>query len=629
MIKSKIVLLSALVSCALISGCKEENKTNVSIEFMHSSVEQERQAVISKLIARFEKENPGITVKQVPVEEDAYNTKVIILSRSGSLPEVIETSHDYAKVMDKEQLIDRKAVATVISNVGEGAFYDGVLRIVRTEDGSAWTGVPVSAWIGGIWYRKDVLAKAGLEEPKNWQQLLDVAQKLNDPANKKYGIALPTAESVLTEQSFSQFALSNQANVFNAEGKITLDTPEMMQALTYYRDLAANTMPGSNDIMEVKDAFMNGTAPMAIYSTYILPAVIKEGDPKNVGFVVPTEKNSAVYGMLTSLTITAGQKTEETEAAEKFVTFMEQADNIADWVMMSPGAALPVNKAVVTTATWKDNDVIKALGELPNQLIGELPNIQVFGAVGDKNFTRMGDVTGSGVVSSMVHNVTVGKADLSTTLQASQKKLDELIEQSVALVGVPVPLMNRLFSGRSDMPFALLLLAPSLLLLGGLVAWPMVSNIEISFLRLPLNPNIESTFVGVSNYVRILSDPGFWHSLWMTVWYTALVVAGSTVLRLAVAMFFNREFRLRKTARSLVILSYVTPSISLVFAWKYMFNNGYGIVNYLGVDLLHLYEQAPLWFDNPGSSFVLVVLFIIIFAVILLTRKRVNLNGNK
>lgn len=142
-----------------------------------------------------------------------------------------------------------------------------------------------------------------------------------------------------------------------------------------------------------------------------------------------TEKNSAVYGMLTSLTITAGQKTEETEAAEKFVTFMEQADNIADWVMMSPGAALPVNKAVVTTATWKDNDVIKALGELPNQLIGELPNIQVFGAVGDKNFTRMGDVTGSGVVSSMVHNVTVGKADLPGTLQASQKKLDELIEQ--------------------------------------------------------------------------------------------------------------------------------------------------------------------------------------------------------
>lgn len=170
--------------------------------------------------------------------------------------------------------------------------------------------------------------------------------------------------------------------------------------------------------------------------------------------------------------------------------------------------------------------------------------------------------------------------------------------------------MKTLFSGRSDMPFAMLLLAPSLILLGARGS-PMISNIEISFLRLPLNPRISAVFVGLDNYIRILGDAAFWHSLWMTFWYTALVVIGSTVLGLAVAIFFNREFRLRKTARSLVILSYVTPSISLVFARKYMFNNGYGIVNYLGVDLLHLYDQAPLWFDNPNSSFVLVVLFAI------------------
>lgn len=171
--------------------------------------------------------------------------------------------------------------------------------------------------------------------------------------------------------------------------------------------------------------------------------------------------------------------------------------------------------------------------------------------------------------------------------------------------------MKTWFSGRSDMPFAMMLLAPSLLLLGGLVAWPMLSNIEISFLRLPLNPNISSRFIGLENYIGILSDSEFWHSLWTTFWYTALVVLGSTGLGLGVALFFNREFRLRKTARSLVILSYVTPSISLVFAWKYMFNSGYGIVNYLGVDVLQMFSDAPLWFDNPSSSFFLVVLFAI------------------
>ncbi|MEX7695815.1 carbohydrate ABC transporter substrate-binding protein, partial [Enterobacter hormaechei] len=40
-----------------------------------------------------------------------------------------------------------------------------------------------------------------------------------------------------------------------------------------------------------------------------------------------------------------------------------------------------------------------------------------------------GDVTGSGIISSMVHNVTVGQKDLSATLSNSQKKLTDLISQ--------------------------------------------------------------------------------------------------------------------------------------------------------------------------------------------------------
>ena len=428
MFNNKRVLLSALVACTLISGCKEEDKTT-TIEFMHSSVEQERQAVINQLIARFEKENPDIKIKPVPVEEDAYNTKVTTLARSGALPEVIEISHDYAKVMDKEQLIDREAIQQVIAGVGEERFYDGVLRIVRTEDGKAWTGVPMSSWLQGIWYSKSALAKAGLDEPNTWTSLLNAASALANPAQKKYGIALPTAESVMTEQVFSQFALSDGANVFNAQGDITLDTPEMREALEHYQKLAALSMPGSNDVMEIKDAFMNGAAPMAIYSTYILPAVYKDGDPQDLGFIVPTQKSSAVYGMVTSLTITAGQSEKETQAAEKFITFMEQGPNAAQWVLMSPGAALPVNKGVVEEPAYKENPVIQAFSALTSELIAQYPNVQVFGSVGDKNFTRMGDVTGSGVIYALVNGVTVGKQDPQAALAKGQKHLVELMQQ--------------------------------------------------------------------------------------------------------------------------------------------------------------------------------------------------------
>lgn len=426
---STTVLLSLFTAVALLSGCKQDEEQQVTIEFMHSAVEQERQTVISQLIDRFQKENPSITVKQVPVEEDAYNTKIITLARSGSLPDVVEVSHDYAKVMDKEQLIDHDAVKTLINTLGEDAFYDGVLRVVRTEDGTGYTGVPVSAWLQGIWYRKSVLANAGIDEPKNWAQLLDAARRLTHARDKKYGIALPTAESVMSEQTFSQFALSNNANVFNAEGNVTVNSPEMLASLNYYRELARCTMPGSNNVMEIKDAFMNGTAPMAVYSTYILPAVQQEGTLADLGFVVPTEKTPAVFGVITSLTLTIGQTARENEASRKFVAFMEQAQNAAEWVLMSPGAVLPVTKAVAENPAFKDSPAIKVFGTLPAQLIAQYPNMQVFGSVGEKNFTRMGDITGSAILGEMVNQVTVGNKEAAPVLERSQQRIQELIQQ--------------------------------------------------------------------------------------------------------------------------------------------------------------------------------------------------------
>ncbi|MBG8037055.1 sugar ABC transporter permease [Enterococcus faecium] len=164
---------------------------------------------------------------------------------------------------------------------------------------------------------------------------------------------------------------------------------------------------------------------------------------------------------------------------------------------------------------------------------------------------------------------------------------------------------------HSGLKLAMGLLAPSMLLLAVLVLIPMLSNIQISFFDMPLNPNSDAVFIGLSNYLEILSDSEFYRSLGLTVAYTFLVVAGSTALGLAVAILLNRKFRFRKTVRSLILLSYVTPSISLIFAWKYMFNNSYGIVNDLLVDRLQLFNEAPLWFDQPVASFFMVVLFAI------------------
>ncbi|MBC1558872.1 ABC transporter substrate-binding protein [Listeria booriae] len=414
-----VLMLSAvLAACGGSSGSSDDKQ--VTIEFMHSSVEKERLDVIKELVAKFEKENPNIKVKQVPVEEDAFNTKVVTLARSGKLPAVLEVSQDFAKVMVKDKLIDEDAVKDVIQKVGEDSYYEGALNLTRSEDGKSYIGVPLTGWVQGIWYDKKALAAANFEEPKNWNDILTIAKHFTNKSNKKYGIAIPTAEGAMAEQAFSQFALSNKANVLDAKGNITIDTKEMNQALTFYQELSKYTMPGSNDVTEIKDAFMNGTVPMAIYSTYILPAVFTDGDPSNVGFIIPEEKEKAVYGTISALTLSDGLDDSQKAAGKKLVEFLSEPENQTKWVLMSPGGAQPVNKGVLENENYKNNEVVKAFGDLSNEIAESFNDIQVFGLVDGKNFTKMGDITSSGVVGKMVNNVTVGGKDVDSELEKAQ-----------------------------------------------------------------------------------------------------------------------------------------------------------------------------------------------------------------
>ena len=158
--------------------------------------------------------------------------------------------------------------------------------------------------------------------------------------------------------------------------------------------------------------------------------------------------------------------------------------------------------------------------------------------------------------------------------------------------------------GGSSTKFAYALLSPSLILLVLLIGYPLVYNVVISFQDVPLNPNLPSTFVGVQNFVDVFTDASFYHSVLITLLFTVIVTVISTVLGLLLAVFLNRKFFGKKIVNSIIILSYVVPAVCLIFTWRYMFNNIYGIMNYVVVDLLKLTDEAPLWFDQPTFAFI-------------------------
>lgn len=433
--KKKIVcfMFSVVLVASLVSGCgqKKEAKSKdgkVHIQFMHQQVEQERQDVVKGIIEDFQAENPDIVVESIPVNEDDYDAKIAAQGGSGELAAVIEYSQDQAKTSVTNQFTDTDSVKKIIEGKGEENFFEGALNVTKTEDGESYVGVPVASWVQGIWVNQAMLKEKGLEVPSTWDEIMEVAKAFHNPEERMYGIALPTSDSAFTEQVFSQFAISNGANVFDKDKKVTVNTKEMKEALEYYKELAALSMPGSTEVADVKDAFVGKNAPMAMYSTYILSAVNDAGFANDVTLSLPEKGSEAAYGCITVLGVAAGMDDAKTEASEKFIKFILEEETNVKWLNMAPGGIQPVLKSVDQMPEYTDLEGRKAFVHLNEPIANAVENLQLFGSIGGKNFTEMGDVTNTGAISKMINNVVVQNADAQKELDTAQDAVEKLLK---------------------------------------------------------------------------------------------------------------------------------------------------------------------------------------------------------
>ncbi len=161
---------------------------------------------------------------------------------------------------------------------------------------------------------------------------------------------------------------------------------------------------------------------------------------------------------------------------------------------------------------------------------------------------------------------------------------------------------------RREAIFGWKLIAPTVIIISMLILYPVVYNIYISFFKISLNPEVPNQFVGLLNYVKLLTDSQFWRSFGVTIAFTLLTVAGSLVLGVGVALLMNRKFFGRGIVRALILLPYVTPLISIVFAWRFIFLPVNGpLVQFLAS--IHLMNPGTDIINNPNNAFLVVSVF--------------------
>ncbi|MDC0738304.1 sugar ABC transporter permease [Cognatishimia sp. SS12] len=135
-----------------------------------------------------------------------------------------------------------------------------------------------------------------------------------------------------------------------------------------------------------------------------------------------------------------------------------------------------------------------------------------------------------------------------------------------------------MFSIRRHPVFFVVLFAPALLLVGGLMLFPIVNGIRLSFTNAsPLRA--ETRFVGVENFIYLFEDPRFWEVLGNTVYICGLSTIFCTILGLVVALLLDSGIRFVGFFRAAVFQVWVVPWIVIAILWGWLFNDEWGIVN--------------------------------------------------
>ncbi|MEM1574247.1 MAG: sugar ABC transporter permease [Candidatus Methanomethylicaceae archaeon] len=137
-------------------------------------------------------------------------------------------------------------------------------------------------------------------------------------------------------------------------------------------------------------------------------------------------------------------------------------------------------------------------------------------------------------------------------------------------------------------------LAPSLIVLILITIFPTIYLFYISFQKFSLRYIKDISFIGLGNYLSIISLPEFSNSVAVSIIYTFLSTILSFLIGLGLALLLNEEFKGRNLIRTLIVIPLAIPAVVAGFSWKFILSSEVGIIgNYLLRYILNL-NVAPL-----------------------------------
>ena len=349
-----------IVTKEVIKEVPAEPVEKTVIEFWTTDNEEDRVNTYEEIAAAFMAEHPEIDLRIVPIEEAGIAQRIATAQAANRLPDIVRMGVERVSAFAADGILDEDAAVATIQSIGEDDFRAGPLGMVTDPSTGKYAAVPFDGWIQAIWYRADVFEAAGLNPPISWDDINAACDTLPGFGNLLYALTLGTDPGQnYPHQVFEQVAMSNNAWPFDSQGNVTMNTPEMVEALAFYTGLQRCATPGPQYWRGAREAYELDQAGMLFYSTYIMDDLVEGSGTESGGKIeIPVEdlagktgfaarmegpNGAASYGQLVTLGILKGAD----PMAQEVVKFFMTGENYQKILALAPFGKVPVLKSAV------------------------------------------------------------------------------------------------------------------------------------------------------------------------------------------------------------------------------------------------------------------------------------------
>ncbi|MDQ3576061.1 MAG: sugar ABC transporter permease [Actinomycetota bacterium] len=147
---------------------------------------------------------------------------------------------------------------------------------------------------------------------------------------------------------------------------------------------------------------------------------------------------------------------------------------------------------------------------------------------------------------------------------------------------------------RAERKLGLLLCAPAALVMIAVTGYPILYSIWLSLQRYDLRFPDQRKFIGIENYVTVLTNSYWWTSFGVTTLITVISVAIELVLGMALALVMHRTMVLRGLIRTVALIPYGIVTVVAAFSWRYAWTQDTGyLAQLVAPDSALLTERIP------------------------------------